>query len=162
MWFSHFFCRLLTVSIISLSVSTICSVSSFLLCSVHGTFIIRLHIDISNAWSTPRLASLDDQNAGRPNWSHTKESHRYHLYMHTRYALCKCHICSRPFHYVRPQGSTVLSRKFSIPLYSLLPLYVVFFLPLETNYHHSPTSSLKIPPVSLPEQKSISPFSRMP
>jgi len=27
-----------------------------------------------------------------------------------------------------------LSRKFSIPLYSLLPLYIVFFLPLETNY----------------------------
>jgi len=38
----HLFCRLLTVSIISLSVSTICSISSFGLCSVHGIFTIRL------------------------------------------------------------------------------------------------------------------------
>ena len=48
---SHLFCRLLTVSIISLSVSTICSISSFVLCSVYSTFIIRLSIHISNAWS---------------------------------------------------------------------------------------------------------------
>jgi len=27
--------------------------------------------------------------------------------MHTRYALCERHICIRPSHYVRPQGSTV-------------------------------------------------------
>ena len=36
-----------------------------------------------------------------------QKSHPCHLYMHTRYALSKCHICSRPSHYVRPQGSTV-------------------------------------------------------
>jgi len=47
--YSHLFCRLLTVSVISLSVATICSISSFVLCSVHDTFIIRLHIHISNA-----------------------------------------------------------------------------------------------------------------
>ena len=33
------FCRLLRVSIISLSVSTICNTYSFVLCSVHDTFI---------------------------------------------------------------------------------------------------------------------------
>ena len=67
------------------------------------------------------------------HWSHTKESHPYHLYMHTRYALWKCHICSRASHYLRLQGSTV-QNFFSISLYSLLPLYTIFFLPLETNY----------------------------
>jgi len=45
------------VSIISLSVSTICSISSFVLCSVHGTFIIRLQIHISNA-SSLRISSF--------------------------------------------------------------------------------------------------------
>jgi len=50
-WPNHLFCRLLRVSIISLSVSTICNTSSFVLCSVHDTFIIRLHIHISNASS---------------------------------------------------------------------------------------------------------------
>jgi len=39
MCLSHLFCRLLTVSIISLHVSTTCSISSFVLCSVHGTSI---------------------------------------------------------------------------------------------------------------------------
>jgi len=34
---------------------------------------------------------------------------------------------------MRPQGSTV-QKKISIPLYSLLPLYTVYFIPLETNY----------------------------
>jgi len=39
------------VSIISLSVSTICSISSFVFCSVHGTFIKQLRIQISNVSS---------------------------------------------------------------------------------------------------------------
>ena len=47
---------------------------------------------------------------------------------------------------------------FLIPLYSLLPLYTVFFLPLKTNYPPLAYDSL----VSPPEHKSISPFSRMP
>ena len=38
-WPNHLFCRLLRVSVISLSVSTICNTSSFVLCSVHDTFI---------------------------------------------------------------------------------------------------------------------------
>ena len=53
---SHLFCRLLTVSIISLSVLTVCSISSFVLCSVYGTFIIRLQIH-SNA-SSRRMSSF--------------------------------------------------------------------------------------------------------
>jgi len=57
---------------------------------------------------------------------HTKESHPYHLYMHTRYALCKCHICSRPSHCVRPQGSTVQNifqfhSTAYFPIHNLLP-----------------------------------------
>ena len=39
MCLSHLFCRLLMVSIVSLHVSTTCSISSFVLCSVHGTSI---------------------------------------------------------------------------------------------------------------------------
>jgi len=45
-WPNHLFCWLLRVLIISFSVSTICNTSSFVLCSVHDTFIIRLHIHI--------------------------------------------------------------------------------------------------------------------
>ena len=44
-WPNHLFCRLLRVSIISFFVSTICNTSSFVLCSVHDTFITRLHIE---------------------------------------------------------------------------------------------------------------------
>jgi len=51
---------------------------------------------------------------------------------------------------------------FSIPLYSLLPLYIVFFLPLETNYPSLAYEQPQNSPVSPPEQKSISPFFRMP
>jgi len=54
---NHLFCRLLKVSVISLSVSTICSTSSFALCSVHDTFIIRLYIHVSNA-SSQRISSF--------------------------------------------------------------------------------------------------------
>ena len=51
------------------------------------------------------------------------------------------------------------AENFWSPLYGLLPLYTVFFLPLETNYPSlAYTSSLKIPPYP----QSISPFSRMP
>jgi len=60
MWPSHLFCRLLTVSIVSLSVLTICILSSFVLCSVHGTFIIRLQIHISDA-SSPRISAIIEQ-----------------------------------------------------------------------------------------------------
>ena len=56
-WPNHLFCRLLSMSIISLSVSTICNTSSFVLCSVHDTFIIHLHIHISNA-SSRRISSF--------------------------------------------------------------------------------------------------------
>ena len=56
----------------------------------------------------------------------------------------------------------VTTENFSIPLYSLLPLYTVFFLPLETNYPSLAYEQPQNSPVSPPEQKSISPFSRMP
>jgi len=71
--------------------------------------------------------------------------------MYTRYALCKCHICSRPSHYDRPQGSTV--QKFFIS--TLQPTSPVASTqssssPSRPTTHHSPTSSLKIP--SYPHQ----------
>ena len=50
MWPSHLFCRLLTVSIISLSVWTICSISSFVLCSVHGTYSTWLLYSLYCFW----------------------------------------------------------------------------------------------------------------
>ena len=50
-WPNHLFCRLLFLCL------TICNTSSFVLCSVHDTFIIRLHIHISNA-SSRRISSF--------------------------------------------------------------------------------------------------------
>jgi len=73
MWPSHLFCRLLTVSIIFLSVSTICSISSFVLCSVHGTLIIRLHIHISNA-SSLRISSFCRVHVSLPYNDTTRHS----------------------------------------------------------------------------------------
>jgi len=65
--------------------------------------------------------------------------------MHTRYALCKCHICSRPSHYVRPQGSTVQKIfQFHSPAY--FPSTQSSSSPSRPTTHHSPTSSLKISP----------------
>jgi len=65
MTYNHLFCRFLRVSIISLSVSTICNTSSFVLCSVHDTFIIRLHIHISNA-SNRQISSFCKVNVSLP------------------------------------------------------------------------------------------------
>jgi len=70
----HLFCRLLTVSNISLSVSTVCSIYSYVLCSVHDSFIIRLQIHISNASSrrisSPRFASIQ-RNTPNKCFHHT-------------------------------------------------------------------------------------------
>ena len=95
------------------------------------------------------------------HWSHTKESHPYHLYMHTRYALWKCHICSRASHYLRLQGSTV-QKFFQFHSTAYFPSTQSSSSPSRPTTHHSPTSSLKIPLYPPPEQKSISPFFRMP
>ena len=46
MWPIHLFCRILRMSITYLSASTICYTSSLVLCSVHDTFIVHLHIHI--------------------------------------------------------------------------------------------------------------------
>ena len=65
MWPIHLFCRLLMVSIISHSASTICNTSSFVLCSDHDTFIIRLHINIANA-SSRRISSFRKVHVSLP------------------------------------------------------------------------------------------------
>jgi len=65
--------------------------------------------------------------------------------MYTRYALSKCHICSRPSHYVRPQGSTV-QKIFQFHSTAYFPSSQSSSSPSRPTTHHSPTSSLKILP----------------
>ena len=54
-----------------------------------------------------------------------------------------------------------LSRKFFNSTLQPTSLYTVFFLPLETNYPSLAYEQPQNSPVSPPEQKSSSPFSRM-
>ena len=57
----------------------------------------------------------------------------------------KCHICSRPSRYVRLQGSTV-QKIFHFHSTAYFPSTQSSSSPSRPTTHHSPTSSLKIPP----------------
>ena len=63
------------MSIISLSASTICNTSSFALCSVYDTFIVRLHIHISNA-SSRQISSFCKVHVSLPYNATLQTSHK--------------------------------------------------------------------------------------
>jgi len=80
------------------------------------------------------------------------------MYTHKDFHLT----CNMLLHYLvkveNPKMLLILTAEnFSIPLYSLLCLYTVYFLPFETNYPLLAYEQPQHSPVSPPEQKSMSP-----